>query len=102
MMKNRTNEIVRKTIPFGPSEQELYDYVVEQCNLEGIKFAPFIKKLIRQSKDKPVATEKNLEKVLDDYFKNKKVNIESQEETTLDIDKISNDDKSALFNFMNK
>ena len=50
MTKNR-KEIIRKTIPFGPAEQELYKYAIEQCNLQGIKFATYVKKLIRDAKN---------------------------------------------------
>jgi hypothetical protein len=100
-MKNKTNAIVRKTIPFGPSEQDLYDYVVEQCNLEGIKFAYFIKRLIRQSKDQPMSVDDKLEKVLDDYFKNKNINIKESEKS-LDIVNFNTNDISALLTFMKK
>ena len=101
MTKSKTSEINRKTIPFGPNERELFDYAENQCRIEGIKFATYVKKLIRQAKDHPISVTADLEKVLDDYFKHKNINIEEKEKA-LDSVKFNTSDKSALLNFMKK
>lgn len=102
MTKNKTKEdIIRKTVPFGPSEHDLYDYVVKQCNLEGIKFATYVKKLIRESKDNSASLGSLLEKKLDQYFKDKDISISNNPEPKV-AKKYKKEDKQALLNFLKK
>ena len=91
-------KIIRKTIPFGPAEKDLYKYAIEQCNLEGIKFATYVKKLIRKSKNSNSDLE--IEKILDKYFKDKDIRINKDD--TKVKPKYNEEDKSALLNFMKK
>jgi hypothetical protein len=100
MTKNR-KEIIRKTIPFGPAEQELYKYAIEQCNLQGIKFATYVKKLIRDAKNN-TSLDSVLEKKLDKYFKNKNVSINKNDTGANTNTKYKKEDKSALLNFLKK
>ena len=99
--QNKAEDIIRKTVPFGPTEQELYNYAMDQCDLEGLKFATYVKKLIKQSKEQPLTNEPNFEKILDQYFKDKDITI-SDKEKAIDNVSFTKNDKSALLNFMKK
>lgn len=97
-VRKNKEDIIRKTIPFGPSEKDLYDYAVKQCELDGIKFATYVKKLIRESRDNS-SLDSLLEKKLDKYFSDKNFTINNPEIKKQKFDK---EDKKALLNFMKK
>lgn len=99
-MRRNKEDIIRKTIPFGPSEKDLYNYAIKQCELDGIKFATYVKKLIRESRDN-TSLDSLLEKKLDKYFSDKNFTFDNSKtkETT---QKFKKEDKKALLNFMKK
>lgn len=89
----------RKTLSFGENDKELYEFCMKNSENIGIKFATFVKQVLRekmQQKDEPL--EEVIERKIEDYLKNKNILLEDKKEQK---PKFNAEDKSALLSYMN-
>lgn len=101
MNKNQGDEIIRKTVSFGPSEKKLYEDFEELCNNEKIKFATYVKKLIKEHLEGSPKNQ-DIESILDKYFKNKNITLENKNDTVDNKNSYTQEDKVAVFNFIKR
>jgi hypothetical protein len=98
-VSNKDKEVKRKTVPFGPKEQDLLEYTNDIYKHDGIKFATYVKKLIRKDMSQQTSFDSRIEQILDEYFKNKNISIEENKEVTNKTN-YTVEDKSALAKFI--
>lgn len=91
----------RITVPFGPSEKEMIEFIDKQCDNQKLKVATYIKKLIRKAMEEP--EEQDLTKLLDKYFKNKSVILENNEDkkdVSVNKKTYTKEDQNAVLKFL--
>lgn len=98
-MKN--SSVQRVTVPFGPSEWDLYKYISDRCSKEDIKTATCIKKIIKENMDQQQPLDKKIEQILDKYFEGKNISVNNSTDKSAK-GSYTKEDKSALLSFMKK
>ena len=97
-MTNEKN-LIRKTVNFNDDEKYLYDFAEQMASEEGVKFATWVKRLIKKEMDQE-SLEDKIDRRIEEYLKNKNLVAAEEEETT--ATKYTKDDKNALLGFMSK
>lgn len=105
-MKNNTDDkfLKRKTLNFGEDDKGLYDFCKSNSEDKGIKFATYIKQILREKMNESELTlEEKIDKRIEKYFKNKEIKLEGKDPTAAtDENKIeyTKQDVNALKAFM--